>query len=408
MTMQTQEPVKSSASRQETSAFPVISGINPAAERQFAQPLTAQTELERLAKADPALAKEASAYAKKLVQVGQTDVRGQRDRRKSLEQMGAEDAKRFAVKSKMLVQPIAALKDSVEGGEVATSLLALRNKVEELDPYKYRFGPGWFGRMIGRAPIIGARVRAYLDRFLSAQTVLDTIQKSLANGQERLVRDNDSMADDQIEYRELQEKMKGLIRKGQLLDASLVEEANAVGAGTDEYKFITEELIWTLRRQVLAWQRLLATGQKAEAAYEVLIRTNRELIRVVDTTRQVTMTELSAAVAIAIGLKNQKAVLDMIDGTVAVTEEIARKSSEDLKTQGVEVFKRSASVGGDIEQLKQNFANVKEALENISTFKQEYLPQMAEQILQFNEITTEADKLLEQMRKGNAADIKIK
>jgi uncharacterized protein YaaN involved in tellurite resistance len=229
-----QSPTPQSLQSSAVSSFPTIGEqnvtTNPTA------PMTGSSLVDQIRAENPTLVAEAEAFANQLISVERADFRGKRDRAIAVRSMGQKVEEQFAVRSQMLNQPIMSLKESIEGGEVATSLLQLRDKVEELDPYQYKFGPGWFGRVILRqTPIIGKRVRAYLDRFSSAQSVLDQILGTLKNGQERIERDNDQMSDDQIKYRETQEELKKLIAQGLLLDASLA--AKAASAQSDAEKF---------------------------------------------------------------------------------------------------------------------------------------------------------------------------
>lgn len=51
--------------------------------------------------------------------------------------------------------------------------------------------------------------------------------------------------------------------------------------------------------------------------------------------------------------------------------------------------------------MKTAFADVMEALDSISTYRQEALPKMRDTINQFKELAAESEKQIEQMEKGH-------
>ena len=99
--------------------------------------------------------------------------------------MGQSLQREAARRSAMLQQPIQTLARSGEdGGPVANALVDLKMKVEELDPAKFDFSPGWFSRALGFLPVVGNPIKRYFTQFESAQTVINAIIASLEKGRE--------------------------------------------------------------------------------------------------------------------------------------------------------------------------------------------------------------------------------
>jgi uncharacterized protein YaaN involved in tellurite resistance len=57
----------------------------------------------------------------------------------------------------------------------------------------------------------------------------------------------------------------------------------------------------------------------------------------------------------------------------------------------------------DMEALRSAFADINIALDEISRYRQEALPQMAHSIIELDQLTTEAEKAIEQHQRGTLA-----
>jgi uncharacterized protein YaaN involved in tellurite resistance len=51
--------------------------------------------------------------------------------------------------------------------------------------------------------------------------------------------------------------------------------------------------------------------------------------------------------------------------------------------------------------LKQSFADIRSALDDISKFRHDALPKMAQTIVELNDMTEQQDKAIEELEKGN-------
>lgn len=350
---------------------------------------------------DPELEKQAEGYIKMLMS---HDFENQ-DKRIAVDQMGLKTQQLSAQRNKMLQQPINTLvKAGDDGGPVAKSLIDLKMQIEELDPARFDFSPGWFTRMLGWFPFVGAPLKKYFSRYESAQTVIDAIIKSLEMGRDQLKRDIITLGADQKGMEEMTIKLEKVIQLGQLIDQKLQYQLDREISPEDpNHDFISEELVFPLRQRIMDLQQQLAVNQQGVLATEIIIRNNRELIRGVDRALNVTINALQVAITVALALANQKIVLKKIDAINKTTSNLIAHTAQQLRTQGAEIHKQASQSMLNMETLERAFSDINAALEDIARFRREALPQMASSILKMNTLTEEADKAIAKIETGKQA-----
>jgi uncharacterized protein YaaN involved in tellurite resistance len=324
-------------------------------------------------------------------------------RKASVEQMGAEVQKRAAKQSEMLKQPVKKMSEaSGDGGSVANALVDLKMKVEELDPGKFDFEAGWFTRTLGMIPGVGTPLKRYFSKFESAQTVIATIIRSLENGRDQLQRDNITLLEDQKQMRETSKLLEQSVKLGQLMDQKIQYKLEREITKEDpKHKFISEELLFPLRQRTIDLQQQLAVSQQGFVATEIIMRNNKELIRGVNRALNVTVTALETAATVAMALANQKIVLDKINSVSQTTSDLIAGTAARLKTQGVEIQKQASSAQLDLNSLRSAFADLKTAMEDVSTFRQNALPEMANTIGELDRISKDAEQTIARLEEGN-------
>lgn len=293
---------------------------------------------------------------------------------------------------------------SEEGGPVADALIGLRDQVSILDPSGINFTPGYLARMAGKIPFIGTPARRYFNRFETGQGAIDSTVKSIEAGKSTLQNDNRILATDQRVWRENTILLKQQVGKLRAVDAALEEQIPTVRDG-DHQKFLLEEILFPLRQRIQDLLQRLTVNQQGVLVSEILIRNNRELIRGVDRALFVTVDALNIAVAAAMALANQKLVLDAVDALNTTTNKLIAGTAKRLRTQGVEIQKRASSTTLDAKVLRDAFADITAAIDDISSYRQNALPQMASQILELNQSAMIADKAISRMERGDKAMI---
>jgi len=357
---------------------------------------------------DPALEKMADDFIRAVMDFNpddssQLDCRDQHIA--SVETLGAKIQNQAAQRSAMLKEPIRKLAAKGEdGGEVANALVDLNMKVEELDPGNFDFEAGWFPRLVGLLPGVGKPVKRYFIKYESAQTVIDAILRALEEGASILKRDNITLAQDQKAMRLLSFNLESAIGLGMLLDQKLAYSLERQITEDDpKFSFIQDELLFPLRQRITDIQQQLAVNQQGILSIEIIMRNNKELVRGVARAINVTVSALNVAVIVAMALANQKIVLDKIEAVNKTTNRLIADTAKKLRTQGVAIHKQASESQLDMNTLKQAFADIKGAMDDISKFRQEALPQMANNILEMDKLTATAEEAIQKMERGNKA-----
>ncbi|MCF8060409.1 MAG: toxic anion resistance protein [Bacteriovoracaceae bacterium] len=319
----------------------------------------------------------------------------------SVETIGRDIQLESSNRLKLLKQPLKKMADSGDdGGMVAKSLINLKLEVEKLDPQKFNFDAGWFTKLLGIIPGVGTPMKRYFSQFESAQTVIEAIINSLNSGRDELKRDNITLSEDQKFLVESSKKLQKMVKLSQLLDNKLVYKAEREFSENPQEKvFIEEKLLFPLRQRIMDFQQQLAVVQQGIISIEIIQRNNKELIRGVDRSLNVTVNALQVAATVAIALNNQKIVMDKITSINKTTDELIAGTAKRVKTQGVEIQKQAASAQLDLNNLKLAFADISTALDDISQFRQKALPEMAKTILHMDELSLNLDGKISEMTK---------
>jgi uncharacterized protein YaaN involved in tellurite resistance len=355
------------------------------------------------------LRSQAEAQVAQLLAIDPTNDEARTAARDAVDSMGRDLQTRSATRSRMLQAPLKEISHGTEdGGEVAKSLSDLRIEVEKLDPSGLDTEAGWFTRAIGRIPGVGTPLKRYFMRYESSQTQIDAIVHSLEKGRDQLKRDNVTLGDDQKQMRELTHLLADQIALAQALDAVVVDKlATEIGPDDPRRQFVEEDILFALRQRTVDLQQQLAVNQQGVLAVEIIIRNNRELIRGVDRAIDVTISALQVAVTVALALAHQKIVLDKIEAINTTTSAMIAGTAERLKTQGTAIHQQASGTMLDMESLRQAFADIDIALDEISRYRREALPTMAGTILELDQLTAESEAAIERMESGRSATAQL-
>ncbi len=319
--------------------------------------------------------------------------------------MGIELQRQAAWRSEMLQAPIRKLAhQGDEGGPVAQALLALRDKMQELDPARQKLSGEGLSRALSFIPGVGKPMQRYFQKYEKAQDALDAIIGDLQGGADMLRRDNLTLADDQQSLRAILAQLERQVELGRMIDRRLAREAASAALPAPRRAFVEEELLFPLRQRIVDLQQQLAVSQQGVLALEVVIRNNRELIRGVDRAINVTVSALNVAVTVALGLANQRLVLDRVSSLNEATSALIAGTAQALRTQGVEIQTRAASTSLDMAQLEQAFADVLGAIDDLSRYRREALPKLDAQIDRLAVLAARGEDAIRKLDEGNRAE----
>ena len=216
--------------------------------------------------------------------------------------------------------------------------------------------------------------------------------------------DNLTLADDQQSLRAILAQLERQVEIGRMIDRRLVREAASATLPAPRRAFVEEELLFPLRQRIVDLQQQVAVSQQGVLALEVVIRNNRELIRGVDRAINVTVSALNVAVTVALGLANQRLVLDRVAALNQTTSALIAGTAQALRTQGVDIQTRAASTMLDMGQLEQAFADVLGAIDDLSRYRREALPKLDAQIDRLAALASQGEQAIRRMDEGNRAE----
>ena len=305
---------------------------------------------------------------------------------KSIDEFGLDTMQKSSQKNALLEVSIKNLsKMGDEGGEVAIGLTELQRAMKDLDPSMIDFTKkGFFGR-------VANPIRTYFDKYQKADNVINDIMESLEKGKITLKNDNTTLEIEELSMRDLTKK---------LAKEDALNKAKVNNDDPDRISFVSEEILFPLRQRIMDMQQMIVVNQQGIIAIEVIRRNNKELIRGVDRAKNVTISALRTATIVASALYNQKIVLKKIDLLNKTTNDLISGTSKMLKEQGAEIQRQSIESNISVDTLKSAFSDTLEALNAISSYKQEALPRLKETISQFKELADLGEKQISKLEKS--------
>lgn len=322
--------------------------------------------------------------------------------RRAVDEMGLELQQQAAHRSAMLQTPLRKLAhQGDEGGPVAKALTDLRGRMEGLDPARHRLAPTTLDRVLAVIPGLDSRLQRYFRKFENTQQALDAIIEDLESGRDMLHRDNLTLNDDQQALTKILGELNRQIALGRIIDRRLQDEIVARDSDDPRRHFLEEELLFPLRQRIVDLQQQLAVSQQGVLALEVIIRNNRELMRGVDRAINVTVSALTVAVTVAMAMANQRLVLDRIEALNTTTAQMIGGTAKALRQQGVDIQKRASSAMLDMQVLEEAFSEVMGAIDDLSSYRQEALPRLDEQINRMAALAKQGNASIERLQEGN-------
>ena len=351
---------------------------------------------------DPQIVEQADNLVKQLLEIKEKDLTQKEEYARAIQKLGQPLQADLAKQSQMLKAPVATImKDAEDGGAVARDLLSLQEKVNEINPNRVDFTMGTIRRLFSKLPGLGTPLARWFAKYQAVDSVINDIIGSLKDGRAQLERDSNTLRDDQIRMRELTFKLQDYVSLAQVMDTKLTDVVSSATLDESRKKFIEEEILFPLKQRIMDLQQQLAVNQQGVLATEVIIRNNKELVNGVNRALNVTVTALNTAATLQIALQHQKKVLQGVEAVTDTTNDLIAGTAEQLKTQGTEIQKRAATTQLDIETLKTAFLNVQSALDDISEFRRNALPQMAQSIVEMDDVTNKMEDKIQQLEKGN-------
>ena len=320
---------------------------------------------------------------------------------KPLDNFGMDDMSKSAARNEMLATRFVDLSKGGQDAEnIGEKLSELDRQMKDLDPSKVDFAKkGVLGNLLNP-------VRKYFEKYEKAEVAISNIIKSLDNSAKVLQNDNVTLLNEENYLRQVTNKLLADIELGKQMDESIeaqIQQAELNGVSQDKIAFVREEILFPLRQRIMDMQQMIVVNQQGIVSLNVIRRNNKELIRGVNRAKNVTVSALRTAVMVASALYDQKLVMDKINILNETTENIIETTSHMLKEQGSEIQKHSAETMISPEVLKASFAEALQAIEDVSTYKEQALPKMKETIDLFSNMADEGQKVVDKIETTNSS-----
>lgn len=318
---------------------------------------------------------------------------------KPLDNFGLNEMSRSASHNEMLATRFVDLtKGGKDADNIGEQLIELNKQMKDLDPSKVDFAKkGVIGNLMNP-------VRKYFAKYEKAEGAISDIVESLDKSSKVLQNDNTTLLNEENYLREVTNKLLADIELGKQMDASIeaqIQTAEIEGVDQSKIDFVREEILFPLRQRIMDMQQMIVVNQQGIVSLNVIRRNNKELIRGVNRAKTVTVSALRTGVMVASALYDQKIVMDKINILNQTTENIIESTSHMLKEQGSEIQKHSAETMISPDVLKAAFAEALQAINDVSNYKVQALPQMKETINMFSDMADEGQKVVEKIETGN-------
>jgi uncharacterized protein YaaN involved in tellurite resistance len=247
-------------------------------------------------------------------------------------------------------------------------------------------------------------IRKYFAKYQKADAAISDIIKSLDSGAKILKNDNATLLSEEQQLSAITKQLLKDAEMGKMMDEALEQQvmrAEAEGGDPDKIRFVREEIMYPLRQRVMDMNQMIVVNQQGIVSMNVVIRNNRELINGVDRAKNVTVTALRTAVTVASALYNQKVLIEKIQALSETTENIIASTSKMLREQGTEIQRQAMESTVSADVLKRAFSDALAALEDISSFRENALPQMKKSIEEFQEMAIEGNEVISRLERGS-------
>ena len=318
---------------------------------------------------------------------------------KPLDNFGLNEMTKSASHNEMLASRFVDLtKGGKDADNISEQLLELNRQMKDLDPSKIDFTKkGVLGNIMNP-------VRKYFAKYEKAEVAISDIVQSLEKSSKVLQNDNTTLLNEENYLREVTNKLLADIELGKKMDESIeaqIQAAEIEGVDQDKIAFVREEVLFPLRQRIMDMQQMIVVNQQGIVSLNVIRRNNKELIRGVKRAQNVTVSALRTGVMVASALYDQKIVMEKINILNQTTENIIESTSHMLKEQGSEIQKHSAEAMISPEILKASFNEALQAIEDVSTYKEQALPKMKETIQMFSDLADDGQRVVKKIETNN-------
>ncbi|MGH8446021.1 MAG: toxic anion resistance protein, partial [Solimonas sp.] len=221
----------------------------------------------------------------------------------------------------------------------------------------------------------------------------------LHSGRDELERDNAAIEEEKVNLWNLTQRLEQYVYVLKGVDRKLEEKCVALDA-TDpqKAKAVREDVLFYVRQKITDLLTQLAVNIQGYLAFDLVRKTNLELIKGVQRSTTTTISALRTAVMVAQALNNQKLVLDQITALNTTTGNLIEGTSVLLKQQAGAVHQQAADSTIALDKLKAAFQNTYAAMDMVADFKVKALDSMAKTVSSLSDEVAKSKTYLDRVR----------
>lgn len=251
---------------------------------------------------------------------------------------------------------------------IGNQLVKLRNTMEDMAPGENTFKAKALSFLPGRNA-----VKKYFNRFESNGEQMNSIIKSLNEGQARLHQENAELA---LERQQLWNDLGTLQENESLLrsmDNHVVEKINEAKANGDNQmaKALEQKVLFNVRQRRQDVVTQTAVTVQSYMAMGMIEQNNEKLQQNIERTKTTTVAALSTAARINEALGGQKKILDGIDEMKNMTNNIMLDNAKQLQYNTLKIQEQASSSSVDTEVLKESFDKMFETMDQMDSFREQ-------------------------------------
>jgi uncharacterized protein YaaN involved in tellurite resistance len=295
-----------------------------------------------------------------------------------------------SVANSLLERPARTMTSGAFGNDsdVSKQMLELRRTIEKLDPSR-RTDLFSAKKIFGVIPF-GNKVQDYFRSYESSQGHLNSIIEALYRSRDQLMRDNASIEQEKANMWKLMGTLEQYAYLAAKIGDAVAEQIATIEVTDPERaRILKEDVLFYARQKQQDIATQMAVNIQGYMALDLVKKNNTELQKGIGRATTTTVSALRTAVVVAQAIASQKLVLDQISALNTTTGNLIAGNARMLKDNATRVYAQASNATVDVEKLKAAFANVTQAMDDMSNFKLKAIGSMEQTVAS---LTTEVDK----------------
>jgi uncharacterized protein YaaN involved in tellurite resistance len=306
---------------------------------------------------------------------------------KTIETLGSEEEQQTSRKMELLKGRVGHLLKEIDEDNAAipNGLMDLRTKLDELNPHKIA-APGWFGKLLGKTPVVGKALKKIAVKYETIQTQIDVIVSGLRNGQEQLERDNIEL--DQI-FQDLEVQQNSVKKKAQLGELFIQKLETTLPTETDAS--VKEVLSNLLNAAAIRTQDLRTIEQvnlQFFTSIDMTINNNKMLSQSITRTLTVATNLITVGLSIQAALVQQKKALDATRATQEYASDLLAANAASIKKNTQEIGSLYQDPVLNLEKVKTAYNDLISSMDELDRIKAEGVQTAKTGIAQLSELSS--------------------